>query len=172
MQRKLRPGVLIIVDAQKGFITGASEHLLRPLAAVQHEFEQVVFGKFLNPDPSPFRRILDYHKLAPGSKDTELALTPRHDALLVEHSTYSCLTRELRQYLKGIGAREVHVCGIATEACVLKTAIDLFEADIRPRIIRELCASDQDVYYHDAGLALLTKLIGRDCIVERQMRAA
>jgi nicotinamidase-related amidase len=164
--------VLIVVDLQKGFITGASEHLIKPVQAIQQDFKHVIFGKFINPDSSPFRRILDYHKLAPGSEDTELAVVPRRDALIIEHSSYSCLTQQLQEYLEDLDATEAYICGIATEACVFKTVIDLFEANICPRIIRDLCASDQDVYYHDAGLALLTKLVGRDCLIERRTLAA
>lgn len=74
------PNVLIIVDAQKGFVTACSSHVLPKLEKLQHTFEQVVFTKFYNPDPSPFRKILDYQKLAPGDIDTALALVPREDA--------------------------------------------------------------------------------------------
>src|SRR3982751_3181898 len=113
--------ILIIIDAQKGFITECSSHIFSRLDKLQHQFNHVIFTKFYNPDPSPFRDILDYQKLSPGDNDTELALTPRKDAIIIERPLYTCVTNELMEKLKALNAKEAYVCGIATEACVLKT---------------------------------------------------
>lgn len=157
--------ILIIVDAQKGFITDCSSHVLSRLDTLQHQFDHVIFTKFYNPDPSPFREILDYHKLPPSDADTELALTPRKDAIIIERPLYTCLTSELREHLERLDAKEVYVCGVATEACVLKTVLDLFEHNIRPYVIENICASDQDKHYHDIAISLMKKLVGKDQII-------
>lgn len=157
--------VLIIVDVQKGFITEYSQHVLSKLDKLQHEFAHVIFTKFYNPDPSPFRKILDYQKLPPGHNDTALAITPRPDAIIIERPLYTCVTTELREYLEKLNAKEVYVCGVATEACVLKTVLDLFEHDIRPYVIEDICASDQDKHYHNIAIELLKKLVGKEQII-------
>jgi nicotinamidase-related amidase len=160
------PGILIIIDAQKGFITRCSSHVLEQLDRLQHQLNHVIFTKFYNPDPSPFREILDYQKLSPGDSDTALALTPRQDAIIIDHPLYSCVTRELCEHLEKLGAREVYVCGVATEACVLKTVLDLFEHNIRPYVIEDICASDQDKHYHDIAIELMKKLVGEKQIIK------
>ena len=65
--------------------------------------------------------------------------------------------------------REVYVCGIATEACVMKTVIDLFELSIKPWVIEDLCASDQDVHYHNIAIELMAKLVGKEHIIKKKM---
>lgn len=160
------PGILIIVDAQKGFITECSAHVLTTIDKLQHQFEQVIFTKFYNPSSSPLREILDYQKLPPGDADTELALEPREDALTFEHPLYTCVTPELLKHLKNLNAKEVYVCGVATEACVLKTVLDLFENNIRPYVIEDICASDQDKHYNNIAIELMKKLVGKEQIIK------
>ncbi len=150
---------------QKGFITPCSHHLLPLLSKIQYDFDHVIFTKFYNPNPSPFREILDYQKLAPGSEDTKLALVPRKDAFIVDRPYYTCVTASLREHLEERNVSEVFICGVATEACVLKTVLDLFEHNIRPWIIEDLCASDQNKHYHDIAIELMAKLVGKDHII-------
>ncbi len=157
--------VLIVIDAQKGFVTEASEHILEPIESLQYTFDKVVFTRFHNPDPSPFRRILKYCKLAPESEDTKLAISARDDAVMIERALYSCVTPELRRLLAHWKADEVYVTGIATEACVLKTVLDLVESDVRPWVIADLCASDKAYRYHDMALELIASLIGPEHII-------
>lgn len=160
--------LLIIIDLQKGFITPCSSHLVPALNLIQEKFSKVVFTKFHNPDPSPFRAILDYQKLSPASADTALALMPRRDALIIDRPYYTCVTSELADYLKKMDAREVYVTGIATEACVLKSVLDLFERNIRPLVVEDLCASDQAKHYHNVAIELMAKLIGKDQIIRQK----
>lgn len=160
-----KPKVLIVVDAQKGFVAASSEHVLTTLESLQDRFDRVILTKFQNPDPSPFRRILNYCELAPESEDTALAIKPRDDAVIISRALYTCITDELLDSLAGWGVNEVHVAGIATEACVLKTALDLFEADIRPIVIADACASDKNERFHTMAMELITSLIGTDNVV-------
>lgn len=160
---KLR--VLIVVDAQKGFVTPSSEPVLGLLETLQSQFDRVILTKFHNPDPSPFRRILNYCELAPDSEDAGLAIVPRQDAVIVSRALYTCITAELLDILRTWGVDEVYMAGIATEACVLKTALDLFEADIRPIVIADACASDKNDRFHTMAIELITSLIGTENVV-------
>jgi nicotinamidase-related amidase len=160
------PQVLIIVDAQKGFVTPHSQHVITPLENLQYEFDHVVFTKFYNPEPSPFRKILGYDQMAPKSPETELALQPREDAVIISRPIYSCVTEPLLVRLKTWGVREVFIAGIATEACVLKSVIDLFELNIRPWVLEDLCASDKGAEFHDPAIKVMGKLIGPQHIIK------
>lgn len=153
------PKVLLAVDVQTGFVTEDSRHVVAPLAKIQHRFDHAVFTRFYNPDPSPFRRILHYDKMGRGDPDTALALVPRGDAVIMERALYSCVTDEFLDYLREWNATEVFIAGIATEACVLKTVIDLFEKDITPWVLKDLCASDKGAEFHDPAMKVISKLI-------------
>ncbi|MBP2159203.1 MULTISPECIES: cysteine hydrolase family protein [Asticcacaulis] len=159
------PKVLVAVDVQKGFVSPSSRHVLKPIEDIQHRFDHVVFTRFYNPDPSPFRRILGYHDLAPGSEGIELAITPRPDAVIIDKPNYSGCNAALERHLARWRAREVHVAGIATEACVMKTVGDLFEQDILTWVIADLCASDKEHRFHDMAISILGTLIGTNHLV-------
>ncbi|HEX4922047.1 MAG TPA: isochorismatase family cysteine hydrolase [Candidatus Bathyarchaeia archaeon] len=152
--------LLIAIDVQSGFVTETSAHVVDLIAHTQQRFSHVVFTKFYNPDPSPFRTILNYNKMTPGSPETELVVRPEEGAVVIERPRYSCVTEEMHHYLSVRRATEAYVGGIATEACVLETAVDLLEAGIRPIIIEDLCASDKERRYHHMAIELLKKLIG------------
>lgn len=160
------PQVLIIVDAQEGFVTPHSQHVITPLENLQYEFDHVVFTKFYNPEPSPFRKILGYDQMAPKSPETELALQPREEAVIISRPLYSCVTEPLLVRLKTWGVREVFIAGIATEACVLKSVLDLFELNIRPWVLEDLCASDKGAEFHDPAIKVMGKLIGLQHIIQ------
>ncbi len=60
------------------------------------------------------------------------------------------------------------ICGIATEAGVLKTVIDLFEYHFTPWVLEDLCASDKNGEFHDMAVKVIGALIGEDHIIDRQ----
>jgi nicotinamidase-related amidase len=59
------------------------------------------------------------------------------------------------------GWSDVYVCGIDTEVCVLKTAVDAFERDIVPWLVMDASASHSGVEAHEAGLLVAQKMLGR-----------
>lgn len=159
------PQVLIVIDVQKGFVTPHSQHVVAPLENLQYEFDHVIFTKFYNPDPSPFRKMLAYDGMTPGSSETELALQPREEAVLITHPIYSCVAEPLLVRLKTWGIREVFIAGIATEAGVLKSVADMFELNIRPWVLEDLCASGKNPDAHDAAIKIMGQIIGPQHII-------
>ena len=152
--------VLMIVDVQQGFITPDTAAIPARVEALQADFEHVYVTRFENPPGSPYRRLLDWKAFTPGTADTELAFTPRPGARVLTKSVYSAVDGELLDELAFLSAGTVHLCGIATDNCVLKTAADLFEAGLRPVVLTDACASHGGAEAHDAGLAVLRRLIG------------
>ena len=45
----------------------------------------------------------------------------------------------LRFYLKGLGARDIFLCGLATDYCVLATALDARRLGFRVALIQDAC---------------------------------
>lgn len=150
---------LMIVDLQKGFVTDDNRHVVQPLERLQPRFRHVIVTRFHNPPCSPFRELLHYDRFAPGSPDTALAFAARADAFIVERPLYSCVTEALLRRLDDWRLTAIHVAGIATEACILKTVIDLFEHHITSWLIEDLCASDKGAEFHDPAMKVIGKLI-------------
>jgi nicotinamidase-related amidase len=149
----------MVVDVQHGFVTDENRHVVAPLERLQGRFRHVVVTKFHNPPSSPFRELMQYERFGPGSADTELAFVPRADAFLIDRPLYTCVTQALLHQLEAWHLNEVYVAGIATEACILKTVIDLFEHRITPWVIADLCDSDKGAEFHEPAMKVIGKLI-------------
>ncbi len=158
-------GCLLIVDVQKGFINSATEHIPARIQALQSDYGIVFASRFLNPPGSMHRRLIGWDRFAPGSEDAELAFAPRPDARIFDKTTYTSLTADLLSMLAREGLGKVHLCGIATDGCVLKSAVDLFEASIEPVVLADACASHGGADCHEAGLKLLRRFIGEGQVV-------
>ncbi len=156
---------LIIIDVQKGFINQWTGHLPARVEARQEEFGRVIASRFVNPPGSAHRRLLGWSRFAPDSADAELAFRPRDGARIMDKSTYTCATGDFVKELKQSAVGRVHLCGIATDTCVLKSAVDLFEAGLEPLVLAADCASHGGPECHDAGLLLLARFIGADRVI-------
>jgi len=157
--------ILLVIDVQRGFVNGGTGDIVDKVTALQDRFDRVIASRFVNPEGSMHRRLLHWPRFAPGEAETELAFTPRADARILDKSTYTCLGPDLRAELTRDGIDEVHLCGIATDNCVLKTAVDLFEARIRPVVHADACASHGGAECHTAGLMLLKRFVGAEQVL-------
>ena len=151
---------LIIIDRQKGLIGPATAHVPEHVGTLQDDFKTVIATRFVNPEGSAHRRLIGWSRFAPGSAYTELAFAPAAHVRVIEKQTYSCLTDEVRAILGATNADEVHLCGIATDNCVLASAIALFEAGLTPIVRARACGSHGGTEFHDWGLRILRRLIG------------
>ncbi len=156
--------ILLVIDVQAGFINQWTRHIPEAVQSLQDRFETVFASRFENPPDSPFRKWKGLARFAPGMPETALAFAPCADAHVFAKSGYSAASDEIIVAAKEADS-PVHLCGIATDNCVLATAIDLFEQGVRPIVIADLCASHGGPEYHEAGLLLLKRLLGEAQIV-------
>lgn len=151
---------LLIIDVQQGFLNNATRAIPAKVAALQDDYDRVFVTRFVNPPDSPYRRLMGWQRFAPESLDAQLAFEPRGDATVLEKSVYSCVTPAFLERLRAERIEELHLCGIATDNCVLKCAVDLFEAGLRPVVLADHCASHAGAEYHKWGLAIIERFIG------------
>jgi hypothetical protein len=76
---------------------------------------------------------------------------------IFEKGTYSSFLPEMKAF------DEIHLCGFDTDACIYKTAMDLIESNVRPIVLKDYCFSEDETY-HQAGLKLLERNIGKQNI--------
>jgi nicotinamidase-related amidase len=124
----------------------------------------VVATRFRSRAGSTYHRLIaddlrdpDEVRLAPGIEE--------HADMVVESTTYSSLTTDVRNLLTGLAPREVHVVGLDTDQCVLATVLALFDAGFQPIVLADLCASASGARPHEAGLLVLRRAIGEDRVV-------
>ena len=155
---------LLIVDVQKGFIKDHTSHIPERVSDLQWRYNIVAVTQFYNADGSFFEKLLDWHALKKGTDDFDLAFCPKQDAYKILKSTYTAITDNYLNFLQDHKVETVDICGIDTQGCVLKCALDLFDAGIRPVILKNYCASTSGNKYHEQALATLRHLIGENPI--------
>ncbi len=151
---------LIIIDVQQGFMGSGTDHIPGRVEPLQDRFETVLITRFFNPEGSLHRKLIGWHRFGPGTADIELAFKPAATARIFDKSTYSALTPGIVTILQQNKVGRVFLCGIATDNCVLKTAVDVFEKGLEPVVITDATASHGGPEAHDCGLRLLERFIG------------
>ena len=156
--------MLLAVDVQNGFINEHTRHLVAIIngliAGFSRRGEAVAFTRFVNLPGSGHERWIHWSRFM---HEPENALHPDIDAgacpVFVKHG-YTAFTARFEDHLRGQGIERLILCGIATDSCVLKSAVDAFERGIEPVVLSDACASHAGREIHEAGLLLLSRFIG------------
>jgi nicotinamidase-related amidase len=158
------PRPLLVVDVQNGFINDFTDHIPARIARLieTRTFEPVLFTRFVNEPGSPYQRLLEWHDSA---EPPETDLVPELERFASPGNVYvkrglTGMPQELADRLARDGVEEINVIGIDTDMCVLKIAMDLFDAGIEPIVLVDCCASTAGLQAHLAGLAILSRNIG------------
>jgi len=165
--------VLVVVDVQNGFITEHSKPVIPTIVNLVRRWQaahgDVVFSRYLNYAGSPFERLLGWTKMANGP-DTELVteLTPylSPHTPVIDKYIYTLFTPEGTHLINERGWTDLYICGIDTDICVLKTAVDAFEHNLTPWILQDACSSHAGPKAHTAGLFIAGRFIGANQITQ------
>ncbi|WP_335186066.1 isochorismatase family protein [Nostoc sp.] len=71
---------------------------------------------------------------------------------IFDKSYYSAFTENFASFILINQISKIYLCGVETDSCILKTAIDSFERGIEPVIIEDACFSNGDQIAHNAGI--------------------
>lgn len=170
--------LLIVVDLQNGFVNKNSEHVVGPIVSFVSNWlvagGKVVATRFINEPNSAWERLIHWHRLR-ESPEIDLrvefteAFQDEEHVRVFDKTSYSSLTPQVVEILRDTATTNVFICGIATDGCVLKTAVDVFELGLKPIVISDLCASHAGEDVHEAGLLLISRFIGRDQVVSSEV---
>ena len=161
---------LIVVDMQNGFVNDNAIHILPNVRSLierarSHDIP-IAFTRFVNSPGSGYVKWIGWSRLM-GQPETDII--PELQELVenvFDKPAYSAFTRDLDYFLGKHEIRKLVICGVATDGCVLKTAVDAFERDIEPIVVGDACASHAGEDVHRAGLLLLGRFIGKGQIVD------
>ena len=159
-----RKGILLAVDLQNGFLTSPECKAVVPKVVTNaSQFHQVWATRFFNRNPN-FSRQVNWNEMVSG-QETELSttLTPVVSKTF-EKPSYSP-PRELIQALQSDAITTVAVCGVDTDACVMATVLELFDARIETFVVSDGCASSGGHEHHESAVKLLKRNIGAQYVV-------
>lgn len=157
--------VLRAVDVQRGFVNAHTEHVPALVEAAHAVYGTAAAARFRNKPAPPFRRLLGRNRMGPGDPDHAPAFHPKEGARIVEKTGYTAVNDALLALLQRRPGAPVHVCGIETDACVLKTALDLFDAGFEPLVLADLCGSMSGADAREEAPRVLERTIGPERIL-------
>ncbi|MFN6497521.1 MAG: isochorismatase family cysteine hydrolase [Nostoc sp. DedQUE01] len=158
---------LFIIDIQNGFIAQDTSYVVQRIKSLleQSIFDNVVFTKFINTVDSPYVKYLNWHQLLSETEQKIVDDIKPFAKVIFEKTVYTACNKETLKFLKERNIQRVFICGIDTEACVLKTAIDFFENNIITSVLSYYSASNGGDHYHQAAILVLSQLIGISNII-------
>lgn len=156
---------LLIVDVQNGFVNEKTKHIPTLVEKLQYNYDLVIATRFINLPDSPFRRLIKWDHLSPDTNEIELAFKPKEGAVVIDKYIYSCIDEPFLRLLKDKGIEAVDICGIDTDICVTKCAVDLFERNITPYVLKDYCATHADADVQESALIILARYIGKTQII-------
>ena len=159
-----KPPTLLVIDVQNGFVNERTRSAL-PWASKLIEHWQakswpVVFTRFHNPEGSGYERWLAWTALRADDETALHDVVARYADTVVDKTTYTAFTSEGSKALGVHSGDTLVICGIDTEGCVLKTALDAFERDVRPVVAIDACATDGGSQAQQAARLVLERAVG------------
>lgn len=158
---------LLIVDVQVGFINEATLHIPKLVEKLQKNYKYVYVTRFYNKEDSFYRKLIKWDRFDKGSDDFKLAFNPIENAKIIDKSIYTCINTSFLEEINRKGITEIAICGIDTDICVTKCAVDLFENGIIPVVLANYCASHAGEDAHKFALKTLARFIGKDQVISR-----
>ena len=156
----------MIIGMQKGFRYAESEALLPNLLKLKKSFKgKIVFSKFVNDKDSLFEKQLNWTEFQ-NEEDKKLFSELRvSNNIEFEHNGYTVINEALLQFIKENKIIKVYLCGIYTDVCITKTAMDLFDKGIETFVIEDAYNSLHGKSIHDSAIESLRHILGKKQIL-------
>lgn len=153
--------LLLVIDLQKGFVNEKTEYLVEKINHLiqRNLYDQIAFTRFINTPQSVLAKKRNYFGCM--GEDNELVIDAMN-CKVFEKDIYSAYNDELKKYIETNQIDQIYLCGLDTDACVLKTAFDLFENGYDVFVLKDYCASTGGEKLHQAALEVLKRNIGED----------
>lgn len=157
--------LLLVVDVQNDFI---NEHTKDTLIKIKelvnsNKYDLTAFTRFINDENSIWYKKLNYKGCM--TKDGQSISIDTKNNKVFDKNIYTAVNDELKNYIKENNISEIYLCGFDTDACVQKTAIDLFEQNYDVYVLKDYCMSHAEKEIHNLYIHNLGRLIGKDKII-------
>lgn len=170
--------ILILVDMQTGFTqcpqTNKLVMKIKNLLSL-NLFDIVIATQFMNYKNSVYEKLMGWKSLqSDADRSIRSELIPYINEVVYK-SVYTCVSSSFIQRIcqlnGGTYPKELFITGVDTDSCVLKTASDLFENNIRPIVLTEYCQSNGGQEFHEAGILCMKRLIGEKQLTDIKITA-
>lgn len=154
--------IVLVVDFQESFDTDSIENKIRSLTKLTDH--TIISLKFKNREESIFEEELNYE----DSMEPELPkwLIKRSDRIFNRFGYDGTRNEEFSRYLSNNRVDRCYIVGVETDACVLSTAMGLFDLGIQPIVIKDCCTTEASENVENSALNVLRRNIGDQNVVK------
>ncbi len=157
--------LLLIIDVQGGFINENTKQI--PEDIIKHvknyDYDLIIATRFINKVDSLYQTELNMKEMTMLSPKTKLVEGIGELAdIVIMKSTYTALTEDVKKLLKKNELKQVYIAGLNMEGSIMATAFNLFDRDIKPIILSQLCGSVKGESMKQSTLEILSHNIGKD----------
>lgn len=159
--------LLVIVGMQKGFLNNKTEHLVNDIHDLMehHKFSHIVCTKFINSKSSPFVKLLGREDMQTIQETEVISEVSQYAEAIFPTYGYSCWTDEFIKYVSRVLPKTIYFIGLNTEDNVLVSATECISKNVLANVLANYCDSTKDIQSHEAGLAVIERLIGENNVI-------
>ena len=128
-----------------------------------NKYDLTAFTRFINDENSIWYKKLNY-KGCMTKEGQAIAINTKNNKVF-DKNIYTAVNDELKKYIQKNNISKIYLCGFDTDACVQKTAIDLFEQNYDVYVLKDYCMSHLGKETHDFYINNFARLIGKDRII-------
>lgn len=151
---------------QEGFRCAESESIVQNILKLVRSFkEKIIFAKFINSKNSLFETQLNWTKFQNKKDQKIFSELQSFNFPNIEHEGYTILNSKLKNYLKNNKITKVYLCGIYTDVCIIKTAMDLFDNNYKTFVVKDACNSLHGKQNHNLATDSLKHILGKKQIL-------
>ena len=157
--------LLLVIDLQNDFINENTRDIVERINELinSNKYEHIVFTKFINDEDSIYYKKLN-SRFFLTEEGRDIPLNTK-DYKVINKYVYSALNDELKEYISTNNIDEIYLCGLDTDACVYKTALDLFENNYDVYVLKDYTMSHRGVELHNIFIENLKRLIGKEKVI-------
>jgi nicotinamidase-related amidase len=158
---------LIIIDAQKFFLNPKTKAVVDKIAAYldknSGQYQAIYFTIFRNDPKAPLWQITKWHgcsKLPATDICDELKRFTSKQNLFYKNILSAVKVPAIKKDILVKQIQQVDLCGFDTDCCVLATAYDLFDQNIKPVILENLTWSTSKEKLHGPAIKMAQRNVG------------
>ena len=129
--------LLLIIDLQNEFINENTKSAIIDIEELinSKKYDNILFTRFINDENNPTYSRLNWRGCIDRESKNICIDTKQYDIL--DKRTYTAYNEELKNYIKVNNIKNIYLCGIDIECCVLITALNLFENNYNTFVLKD-----------------------------------
>lgn len=158
--------LLLVVDMQEGFRSLEMNFIVFSISRLLKSFKgESIFGCYINEKGSFFETKLEWEDFQTEEDQEVVKELEPFVKKKIYHMGYTVLTEELSNYIDEKNVKSIYLCGVYTDVCIIKTAMDLFDKGKNVFVLEDACTSLHGENNHKQAINSLKHIIGSKNVV-------